>query len=331
MHRPPCPPAASPRRLARLAAVAVLVAACKPKPEPGDGDDSADSGSGDGADGGGGAVVWDDLRLETSATLTCGFPSGAGFYAAADDGDVYLRQEGAWVSMGLDVDAQLNGVWGQADLSSTSIVAVGDGGVVASFDGTAWAAATDLGTANMEAVSGSSPADLVAVGWGGAYTWDGAAWTFSPIDGNPQFNGVWSDGFTSIAVGEGGAIATRGTDGAWALEEHPSRARLYDVSGDATGEVWAVGEGGTALRRGTAGWEVVETPTAVPLWGVHVVSSTAVYVVGNNGFAARWDGSAWVELPTGVDNNLYNVEASETGTVWAVGNRGMALRLQPGY
>jgi hypothetical protein len=295
-----------------------------------DKDAALDSASPDTTEQGGGSdgVVWDDLRLESSVTLTSGFASGSGFYASGEDGEIYLRSEGSWMAQGVNSGEPLNGLWGYRDGEVNYAIAVGDGGTVARLDELGWVVSQELNTANMEAVASVDGSSHISVGWGGAYvSSNGSSWEFQSIGGNPQFNSVWSDGNTTVAVGQDGAIATtRGGD--WTVENLPSRVALNGISGLSADDLWAVGESGTVLHKTSGDWEEVDIGTSATLWDVEVLSADAVFIVGNNGLAMRYDGAATTELITGVDNNLYDVTASSSGTIWAVGNRGATLRLQ---
>jgi hypothetical protein len=310
-----------------LAALAVPMSACSDKSTA---LDSGLPGEEDGDGGGGGseeaAVVWDDLHISSSVTLSGGFASGAGFYAIGEDGEVYVRSEGEWRTEGVNSNEPLNGIWGVRSGEVNYAIAVGDGGEVARLSDVGWSTAQELNTANMEAIDSADGASFVAVGWGGAYQYVDGAWQFQNIDGNPQFNDVWTDGTTSVAVGQDGIIAIS-NGGDWSSENLPSRVALYGVSASTNGTIWIVGENGTVMNNASGEWEALDVGTSATLWGVEVVDSTA-FIVGNNGFAVRHDGEKATELPTGVDNNLYDITASGSGVIWAVGNRGATLRLQ---
>jgi len=312
----------------QIALLASLSFACSDKDLTLDSGGTTSDGGGSG-DGGGdnSSVVWDDLHLESSVTLTGGFASGAGFFATGEDGEVYVRSEGEWRQEGVNSDEPLNGIWGVRTADINYAVVVGDGGTVARLDDSGWGVNQELNTANMEAIDSADGSSLVAVGWGGAYRYEGGAWAFQTMDGNPQFNSVWTDGSVAVAVGQDGVIATsRGGD--WTVENLPSRIALNGVSGTGASDIWIVGEDGTVLHNTGSGWEQLDVGTSGTLWSVHAVPSDGAYIVGNNGFAIRHDGTDITELPTGVDNNLYNVTGSGGGVIWAVGNRGATLRLQ---
>ncbi len=310
--------------LAPVMALGVTVLGCGSKLPTGSGDSGGDEEAGDG--GGDGSLAWEDLRLQSSASLTEAFASGGGLYAAAEDGQVYLRAEGAWTPINLDTNDALNGIWGRVDGASARVVAVGDSGAIASFDGTAWAAANTLGSVNLESVAGLSEDSLIAVGWGGAFELVGGAWEVQTIPETPQLNHVWTDGTVVVAVGQEGAISTR-RGGTWTTTTHESRKALYGVSGTGPNDLWAVGEDGLLLHFDGGAWTEVPTGTTSSLWAVLARSPSEVIVVGSSGVAFRTDGVDIVDLPTGVNNNLYGLSVSIANVVWAVGSQGMTLRL----
>jgi hypothetical protein len=313
--------------LAPILVAGGLLSACGDKQTPGPGSgDTADTGD-TGDDGGGSeAVVWEDLRLESNKTFTSCYASGAGLYATTETGEVWLRSQGDWNEIDLDTDGNaLNGIWGTGQGEAATLVVVGDGGVAAIWQAGVWTP-TDVGTNNLQALSGPSLGDLLAVGWGTYFQWNGTEWSGGAIDGNPRFNAVTYGGNVAWAVGEDGVLG-RLRQGAWETWNHESRAKLYGVGASGNGVVLAVGEAGTVLSWDGAAFGAVESPTDVSLWAVNVDASGLATVTGNNGEAWRYFDGSWTRLPTGVDNNLYAVCASTTGIVWAVGNRGMALRL----
>ncbi|HCH65650.1 MAG TPA: hypothetical protein DFR83_22795, partial [Deltaproteobacteria bacterium] len=202
-------------------------------------------------------VAWEALSLESSVTLSGGFASGAGFYAVGEDGEVYVRAEGEWRQEGVNADEPLNGIWGVRTNDINYAMAVGDGGLVARLDDMGWTSQQELNTANMEAVTSVDGTTFIAVGWGGAYIYEDGEWNFQDMDGNVQFNDVWSDGSNTVAVGQDGLIATMNADGTWALENLPSRVALHSVSGTGRNNIWATGEDGTVLHNMGDGWELL--------------------------------------------------------------------------
>jgi hypothetical protein len=316
------------RATARLLTLCLLpLVACGDKGDPVDGEDTAGDDTGDTDDPGSDDIAWDDLHMETNKTLTACYASGAGLYVTTEDGDVFLRSAGEWTEIDIDTDGNgLNAMWGEGQGENTRLVVVGDGGTAALWESGAWSQ-TDVGTANIEAMSGPAVNDLMAVGWGSYFKWDGATWTATAIPTSPRFNGVWYGGAVAWAAGEDGTLARwRGTD--WELWNLDSRSRMYDVSASGAGVVAAVGEAGTVATWDGSMWTEIESPTEVSLWAIDVDVTGAGILVGNNGEAWRLEAGTWTALPTGVDNNLYDVCVSPTGIAWAVGNRGAAIRLK---
>lgn len=270
--------------------------------------------------------VWTDLRLESNQTLTGCYASGAGLFVTTEDGQVWSRSEGAWSEVDIETQGNaLNAIWGAGAGADASLVVIGDGGTAALWRAGAWTQ-SDIGTANIESIAGPAVDNLIAVGGGSYFVWDGEAWTARAISANPRLNSVWYGGQVAWAAGEDGLLG-RWRGEAWETWNHESRLRLYGVGASGAGTVIAVGESGTVLSWDGAAWLAIDSPTDVSLWAVHVDGSGVATAVGNNGQAWRYSAGTWSSLPTGVDNNLYAVCASPVGTIWAVGNRGMTLRL----
>lgn len=275
-------------------------------------------------------VVWVNLRAETSDTFNGVYASGRGVYVVSSDSGLYTYTSStAWTSEELAVDEEdLKGIWGQGQAETLEYVAVGDAGWVVRYSSEA-SDIQDLGTANFEAVDASGPSFMVAVGWGGAYTYGGASWAYEALPNHERLNDVWVTGTSAIAVGEEGAIVRREGD-SWVAMESPSDDALYGVDGSADNDLWAVGQDGLVLHFDGSLWTEVESFTSQSLWAVYAPASTSVFVVGNNGSAYHYNGQAWRELPTGVDENLYAVHGATTSDCWAVGNRGTALHYTGG-
>lgn len=269
--------------------------------------------------------VWEQIRIETSNTLTGMYATGDGLAVVAEGGKAWLRVGGAWSSIAAETDNEdLNDVWGTGDSTSLQLKAVGNVGIVGTFESGAWTL-EDLGTANLLAVDGPATANLFAVGWGGIYSNATGAWEYQDAATGRRFNDIYWDGTTGMAVGEDGDYAVY-TDGNWVDSALDSRKTLYAVSGTSPTNVWAVGAEGALFKWDGSAWFAQDAPTTGSIWDIWVGSETELYIVGNNGSAYMFDGTSWTDLPTGVTNNLYGVTSAGDGTVWATGNRGMVLQ-----
>ncbi len=273
--------------------------------------------------------VWTAFSIGTSSTLNGVYASGAGVYMVGTDGGTFGGSAAAgWTSLDAPVDgADLTDLVGFGSGDALALVASASQGLVARYNTGAWSV-EDVGTANHEGVGGDAADSLFAVSAGGAYRWDGAAWTFERIPDGARLSDVYAVGGDAVAVGDDGVVVRRDAS-AWTTEDSGVRVNLNAVHGVSMDDLWAVGEEGTALHWTGAAWEPTDSGTTVTLWAVWAASADAVFAVGNNGVALRWDGSAWERLYMSESNNLYAVHGASATNVWAVGNRGHAAQYKP--
>jgi hypothetical protein len=274
--------------------------------------------------------VWTTHRVGTSSSLNGVYASGEGVYVVGTGGHAWVGgASDDWTAMDPQVDGNdLTDLWGSGAGDSLTMYATASAGYVAHFTGGAWSA-EDLGTPNHEGIGGSGPEALYAVSWGGIYHWDGVSWTFERAPDDAKLNAVYAVGDEAIAVGEGGAIVHRASDGTWSAMDSGVTAALHGVAGSSMSDVWAVGDDGVVLHYTGAGWEASDAGVTAPLWAVFVPAPDSVFVVGNNGTAITFDGTAWSALPTGVVNNLYAIHGVSATNMWAVGNTGVAIQYKP--
>jgi hypothetical protein len=153
----------------------------------------------------------------------------------------------------------LFGVWGS---SPGDVWAVGTGGLIVHYNGTAWSQAVAPGTLTpyaLTSVWGANGSDVWAVGDGGTILHcNGTVWSKSAQSNDitllpalQLLRGVWGSGPNDIwAVGAKGT--TLHYDGAiWSVKQ--SGAPSYTLNSawgppGPSGDVWAVGEGGSILR-----------------------------------------------------------------------------------
>ncbi len=271
--------------------------------------------------------VWEDLRLASSVSFNGVVGTTTDAWAVGTSGEIWrvaLGGEATPVATGVVED--LFAVYGEGKGDGVVMTVVGTSGAVLDL-GSGPPVAEDLGTVNLYGISGQ-PDDLTAVGWGGVVRRQGGGdWEFESTPAGLQLNAVWVDADGAAAsVGNGGVIANR-VDGVWSLSVSPTTRDIYAIAG--TGDdLWAFGVDGLVLRRQLNSWQLVEVDTSQTLWGAWAAPTGEVFAVGNGGTALRFDGTGlFEELVTGVDSNLYAVHGVSASQVWAVGNRGQVLRL----
>jgi hypothetical protein len=297
-----------------------------------------DSGTADTADTGDTAEmidttpVWQPYRIESSSTLNGIYASGSGVYIVGSDGFAWEGGTDGWSFMDIDVDgADITDLWGQGKNDDAILAASTSLGTVAQYTGTGgWTTGTMGDTSELKAVGGSGPDQLFAVGWGKAWSYDGASWTYEALpDQSARLNEVYADGAEAFAVGEGGECMRRNS-GEWVGCDSGVTVSLNGIDGSSADDIWAVGDGGTVIHWDGSNWKQEETPTTETLWAVFVPEPGVVVTVGSNGMALRYQNGEWERLYTGVDNALYAVHGVSGSNVWASGNRGMVLQYKEG-
>lgn len=234
--------------------------------------------------------------------------------------------------------------------------AVGNGGNIFRWNGTAWVAAASPTTAPLNAVSMLSYADGWAVGnaAGGReilLSWNGTAWVLPAASGaipNVNLNSVFciaSNDCWIVGNNSGGELILRWLGGPnWArmaVQGPIPNQNLNSVYCVATNDCWAVGNvhpggggaaaGETILRwNGIAPWTRITYPAVSDrtLLSVHCAATNDCWAVGLPGPAGqrpwiiRWNGATWANFATGLALNvqLNSVFCVATNDCWAVGN-----------
>jgi hypothetical protein len=164
------------------------------------------------------------------------------------------------------------------------------------------------------AVHLAAPAAGVAVGRAGTIiaAKDGVWLPVAQTETTEDLNGIFGDGSTIIAVGNGGTILRFNGTSVTKMTS-PTPNHLRDVDGGALGAI-AVGDTGTILRFDGTTWSTMTSPTTENLHGVHVVSPASVYAVGANGTVLHFNGASWTKL------TLPAVPAVTLFSVFAIGN-----------
>jgi hypothetical protein len=196
--------------------------------------------------------------------------------------------------------------------SSTSCVAVGDGGIWAAYNGSSWTGSVPSPVGpNLNGVTCLSSTNCVAVGDSGTVkSYNGTAWTAATTTGTANFlTGVACAGGSGpcAAVGALGTViqASSPTSATWAVPSSVASARdLLGVSCPSSTSCMAVGEGGTALSAGTysGAWSAVTTGTGNAL-GATTCTTTSCVSVGN-------PGSIVTSAPTGVTEDIAALNTS---------------------
>lgn len=128
-------------------------------------------------------------------------------------------------------------------------------------------------------------------------------------DGGPR-DGTLTDGMDSCPSGQ------------WCRETAPAAGVLLGaVWAVTTGDVFAVGDGGTILRRANNVWSAMTSNTTANLRGVWAANASDAWAVGPGGVAMHYDGAAWsAKSIPGVTSDLHAVWGVAGNDVWLIGS-----------
>lgn len=187
------------------------------------------------------------------------------------------------------------------------------------------------------AIRGSASGGLWVAGDGsGLSHFDGAAWTFHPVDDVYALNGLWGRGQETWAVGSEGKVLRH--DGqTWAAVEHgvaiDRPPNLYAVAGTAT-ELFAVGDSLAILHFDGATWSDESysdgedyPPTLSDVAAVATGGGVEAWAVGSGGAVLHRKGGVWTKQSVasllGVSDHELSfraVEARSATDVWVFGD-----------
>ena len=228
---------------------------------------------------------WSSTTTGSTQTLNSVWVSGAAAFAVGTSGEILRYGSGAWTRQSSPTTELLLGVSGQ---STTNVVAVGTFGTVLAFNGSTWSAVNN----------GGITADLYAVG------------SVSTTDARMY---IASD--DGVLLLNGGSL-TRVTT--------PYAPRMFGVSIDPAGNVWASGQRGSTLRMTGSTWSTVSlAPDLIDVWSTSASNSWAV---GEFGFVYRWNGSTWSRQTTPSTATLNTVWGASATDAFAGGDNGTLLR-----
>ena len=236
------------------------------------------------------------------------------------------------------------------------------------FRPTPWEPAFPQRYETIEALSGQSAGFLAAAGWDGlVLSFDGAQWNAASIPGweDEMYRAVWAspsgivwasgslkrvtrynpvtNRFNELELDDSADIyGLWGTsdDDVWALAlagqvyhwdgvtfgalGSVSPVVMEDISGSGPQDVWAVGWSGTVMHRTTGDFEALAPATSRDLTAVHARAPDDVWIAGESGTVLHYDGIQLTLLPSAGDVDLLCVFALGPRDVWVGGDQGTA-------
>ena len=224
----------------------------------------------------------------------------------------------------------LFGAWAFAD---NDAYAVGDGGVIAHWDGTAWGLQTGANTGELDGMAGAPGVGILAVGdlgVVGTVTSTGVSPTPVPTDSHLYAIGVdpiSGGGFNACAVGAGGITLDGNSTTGWKLGTSAG-VDLTGVTSNGSGGWVAVSPTGGAIYervKGATKWTSVDS-IGIPFHAVTHTASGQVIAVGDSGMISvrTPPGTGWNLSIGQINTNFHGVSAVSDTDIWAVGDTGIA-------
>ncbi|AMW04118.1 Ig-like domain-containing protein [Gemmatimonas phototrophica] len=248
--------------------------------------------------------------------------NGTTAYATGANGTVLRWNGTAWSTEPSGSTQALNAVWAGDNVA----YAVGGEGTVLRRTGAVWSTVTVPSNEDLFGVHGVTANDVVAVGASGTLLrFNGTAWGLVPPAGITgsfyQIAGSAANAGRRFLVGDAGVAQLDGNT--LTAVATPYAPKLYGVTVDGSGGVWASGQRGIVVRSGTPWTTNNIAPDLLDVWSA---SPTSAFAVGEYGFTWRWDGSTWTRLVTPTTAHLNTVWAFSAAEAFAAGENGTMLR-----
>jgi hypothetical protein len=196
----------------------------------------------------------------------------------------------------------------------------------------------------LNAIWGSATNDVLVVGSGCTYRWDGTQWTRRDFPSRypetvNQLYAVWGASSTDIwSVGSSIGLDWEHFNGSsWTYYPPPLTILVVGMWGSGSNDIWAVGvtDPGMYFHWNGAAWSYAyfnvtsgENAGMAALWGS---AANDVWAVGSGDDTGtkreaasvfHWNGSDWTQVISGLDFALNGVSGTSSGDVWVVGING---------
>jgi hypothetical protein len=278
----------------------------------------------------GGAVLhydgeqWSKTDVTSLIDASGGASTGVlyGVFAAAPDAVWAVGHNGVsaliifydgekWISqpLAMATPQALRAVWG---FSREQLWAVGDAGVIRSFDGAQWNVDKTPTGAALNAIHGLVAHDVWAVGASGAAVrWNGTAWS----NANAGLAGALSSVRVDIAAPP--PVMDAGMPMPAPMPMPTLDAGPMDPKGPWS--VWAFGEKGHAYRYNGTVWAQLASGTELPLYAAARLREGTLIAVGEHGQVSRFERDARQSLSSGSRRNHLGMWG-DGKTLWVVGD-----------
>jgi hypothetical protein len=241
------------------------------------------------------------------------------------------------------------------DLTKLNAWAVGDGGIIAMWDGSSWKTVNSPTTFNLYsvifnnatngwAVGGSNDKGVILHFDGTWKEWTNLTFTGFPTTSDTINNTLYSvsidtEGINGWIVGAGG-VTLSWCAGTWYGMMGASANTIRSVAMVHNGlEAWAVGDAGTIMHWTGTAWETMTSSTTEPLYAIQMISATSGWAAGgsgNNGVVLQLSGTTWKPVTSfvfgangktqsSVNSTIYGITVGNSTSAWACGSNGLVM------
>jgi hypothetical protein len=273
------------------------------------------------------------VTLKWTAPPSNGSADITGYTATSSPGGFTASTTGA---LTVPVTGLANGTSYTFTVTATNAVGTGPASAASSVVAPAapgWIAVSSGTTNDLNAIWGSGPNDVWAVGMNGTILhWNGTAWASVPSGTVNQLYGAWGSGPSDVwAVGSGGTIL-HWNGAAWASVPSGETDNIYTVWGSGQNDVWTWVNSapptylGKFLHWNGSAWSNGGAFASRDFYHIWGSGPDDVWAMGPNGCTMHWNGTAWTLVASGTLNYLYGIWGNSASDVWAVGRGGAILR-----
>ncbi|RPJ60732.1 MAG: S-layer homology domain-containing protein [Acidobacteria bacterium] len=209
--------------------------------------------------------------------------------------------------------------------SASDVFAVGVSGTILHFDGTNWSAMTSGTTEWLSSVWGTSATDVFVTAGTAILHYDGTAWT--AMEGSRGANDIWGSSGNDIFTVGNLRVISHYDGGTWTSTTPDifNTNPITAVWGASGNDVFAAGPGASISHYNGTSWSYMASGTTETLQALWGSSGTNVYATGSNGKILHYNGISWRSENSGTASTLYGVWGSSADDVFAVGQNGTIL------
>ena len=241
------------------------------------------------------------------------------------------------------------------DLTQLNAWAVGDNGIIVTWDGTQWQTVSSPTSMNLYSVTfndvnngwavGGSESEGVILYYNGTWNeWNRISFSgftdeFDTVNDTLYSVSISSDGLNGWIVGAGGVTLNWAGDTWFGLMGASADTMRSVAMVHSSKEAWAVGDAGTIMHWTGTSWDTMTSPTNFPLYTIQMIDENSGWAAGgsdNEGVVLNLTGTTWNvvnnfvfgaegETVSTVNSKIYSITIGNENSAWACGTNGFVM------